>query len=761
MFVFHHWDDRDPGVNTAYYEFCEDGQVTAHYQLLSSGSPPRALHINIAYVDLPGAAFPDLPVPARVDPPDYYGIASRSTAYGGADFLYLGRLPSVVVTVPHAVQTGEGQIRPFDHWEGLSGAYLYAPEENTVSLTLSQNVEITAVYGSPIAPAAAVLREETSFATAMVPGRWYEATVTMKNTGADTWTKADGYGLVCRETPSDLWTTTSVPLADGDVIAPGQEKTFHFLMRAPQQLGCFLPHWSMGIGDTVPFGDITNQEVPITGEGRCICLPTFSDQEVIYCGGWCSPGQLYGYDLETKTTVQLTPGDTTDFYPEISGDRVAYTSQFPDGHWAVSVLDLATGAIQHFDANGSPSPPDIEGDYVVWTSTDVSLQTHLILLDLSAGQSLELDQDARFPRIDGGRIAYVKTSANLLCVYDIAQGRITQELPCAGIELGPPGDWVGGQFPWTGSEVDISGDQVAAICDGQVVLFDLAAGTRTQLTHAVSPKAHPRISDGRIVWSDGRTTNWDGVTNWDVFLYDTATATELRLTTDPNSDRNPVIEGSRVVWNRCWGPPLYLLDGPKGVSVTGDAGTGFPDVPADHWAYDEIMDCSKANIVGGYDDSLYHPEFSVTRDQMAAYIARALVSPSGDAAIADPGPPPSFSDVPPTHWAYKHIEYAVSQNVVKGYDDGTYQPGLTVDRGQMAVYVARAMVAPGGDAAIPDPVPPATFPDVASTFWAYKHIEYCVGHGVVTGYDDGKYHPEYPCTRDQMAVYIARAFGLM
>jgi hypothetical protein len=115
MFVFHHWDDRDPGVNTAYYEFCEDGQVTAHYQLLSSGSPPRALHINIAYVDLPGAAFPDLPVPARVDPPDYYGIASRSTAYGGADFLYLGRLPSVVVTVPHAVQTGEGQIRPFDH----------------------------------------------------------------------------------------------------------------------------------------------------------------------------------------------------------------------------------------------------------------------------------------------------------------------------------------------------------------------------------------------------------------------------------------------------------------------------------------------------------------------------------------------------------------------------------------------------------------------------------------------------------------------
>ena len=186
----------------------------------------------------------------------------------------------------------------------------------------------------------------------------------------------------------------------------------------------------------------------------------------------------------------------------------------------------------------------------------------------------------------------------------------------------------------------------------------------------------------------------------------------------------------------------------------------FPDVDVGHWACDEILACVDAGIVTGYEDGTYHPEFQVTRDQMAVYIARGLVSPSGDAAIPDPPATPSFSDVPSTHWAYKHIEYAVSQNVVKGYEDGTYQPDLTVDRGQMAVYVARAMVAPGGDAAVPDPVPPATFPDVADTFWAYKQVEYCVGQGVVKGYDDGNYHPEIAVTRDQMAVYIARAFAL-
>ena len=187
----------------------------------------------------------------------------------------------------------------------------------------------------------------------------------------------------------------------------------------------------------------------------------------------------------------------------------------------------------------------------------------------------------------------------------------------------------------------------------------------------------------------------------------------------------------------------------------------FYDVPWYHWSFDAVGACSAANIVKGYDDGLYHPEGQITRDQMAVYVARALVSPSGDAAIPDPTPPPAFSDVPPTHWAYKHIEYAVSQNVVQGYEDGTYGPDITLDRGQMAVFIARAMVAPGGDAAIPEPVPPATFPDVASTFWGYKQVEYCVGQDVVKGYDDGLYHPDYPCTRDQMAVYIARAFGLL
>jgi len=144
---------------------------------------------------------------------------------------------------------------------------------------------------------------------------------------------------------------------------------------------------------------------------------------------------------------------------------------------------------------------------------------------------------------------------------------------------------------------------------------------------------------------------------------------------------------------------------------------------------------------------------------MAVFIARALAS--GDANVP-PGPSTAtFGDVPTNHWAYKHIEYIVAQGVASGYDPTHYQPDWTVDRGQMAVFIARALVAPAGDLGVPDPgCTEPVFPDVPCGFWARKHIQYIKSEGVTGGYLDGKYHPEYACTRDQMAVYIARAFQL-
>jgi hypothetical protein len=206
-----------------------------------------------------------------------------------------------------------------------------------------------------------------------------------------------------------------------------------------------------------------------------------------------------------------------------------------------------------------------------------------------------------------------------------------------------------------------------------------------------------------------------------------------------------------------WGNPV-----PSGISA--DRGAHeyrqFPDVPSGHWAFVEIGFCVLAEVVYGYLDGLYGPGNAVTRDQMAVYISRALAG--GDEDVPDFTDTPTFPDVPEGFWALDHVEYAVSQNVVEGYEDGTYHPEFDVTRDQMAVYVVRALVAPTGEAALADYIPadPRNFPDVPDTFWAYRHVEYCVESNVVQGYEDGYYHPEIVVTRDQMAVYICRAFDL-
>ena len=185
----------------------------------------------------------------------------------------------------------------------------------------------------------------------------------------------------------------------------------------------------------------------------------------------------------------------------------------------------------------------------------------------------------------------------------------------------------------------------------------------------------------------------------------------------------------------------------------------FSDIPWDHWSILQIEQTYENGIVKGYDNGTYRPAFAVTRDQMATYVARSLAG--GDDQVPDGPIDPTFPDVPTDHWAYKYVEYTVAANIVVGYDDGTYRPAVPVDRGQMAVYIARALA--GGETGVPPPPADPSFSDVGPGTdweWCYPHVEYIAGRGIAGGYEDGTYRPATVCTRDQLAVYVARAFRL-
>ncbi len=167
-----------------------------------------------------------------------------------------------------------------------------------------------------------------------------------------------------------------------------------------------------------------------------------------------------------------------------------------------------------------------------------------------------------------------------------------------------------------------------------------------------------------------------------------------------------------------------------------------------------------AGIVAGYADGSYQPLQGVTRAQMAVFISRALAK--GDANVPAGPATADFPDVPTSYWAFKYVEYAHANGIVEGNTDGTYSPETSLDRGQMAVFLARAIADPLGEAGLANYVPPTTpsFPDVPTDAWIYKYVEYIKAQKVTQGSSDGKYHPEILCTRDQMAVFVMRAFKL-
>jgi Tol biopolymer transport system component len=186
----------------------------------------------------------------------------------------------------------------------------------------------------------------------------------------------------------------------------------------------------------------------------------------------------------------------------------------------------------------------------------------------------------------------------------------------------------------------------------------------------------------------------------------------------------------------------------------------FEDVPLDHWAFYEIGGCEAAGVVSGYSEGRYSPEITVSRDQMAVFISRGMAG--GDVHVPTGPAEASFPDVPTDYWAYDYVEYAEGSNVVQGYSDGNYHPDWLVSRGQMSVFVARAIVTPTGEEGLADYDPPdlASFWDVPDYYWCYTHVEYLAEHGIVSGYWDGSYEPVATVTRDQMAVYMQRAFQL-
>jgi S-layer homology domain/Divergent InlB B-repeat domain/Kelch motif/Galactose oxidase, central domain len=180
------------------------------------------------------------------------------------------------------------------------------------------------------------------------------------------------------------------------------------------------------------------------------------------------------------------------------------------------------------------------------------------------------------------------------------------------------------------------------------------------------------------------------------------------------------------------------------------SGDAFSDVSADHPFCPEIAWMKDAGITTGFSDGTYRPDADVTRQAMAAFLARAAGVTSFAACDSEP-----FSDVPVSHPFCPQITWMKDQHISLGYADGTYRPSAVVTRQAMSAFLARV-----ADASL-TACTSAPFSDVAVDHPFCPEITWMKDHSISTGFGDDTYRPSAVVTRQAMAAFMYRVHWLL
>ena len=113
----------------------------------------------------------------------------------------------------------------------------------------------------------------------------------------------------------------------------------------------------------------------------------------------------------------------------------------------------------------------------------------------------------------------------------------------------------------------------------------------------------------------------------------------------------------------------------------------------------------------------------------------------------------AFSDVHPGEWFYNAVYFAKAHGIMNGVGDtGEFQPSAPTTRAQAATVLYN--VYSKGEVASS-----CNKPDVDQSEWYANAVNWCVAHGIMTGYDDGSnlFGTNDTITREQMCKVV---FGL-
>ncbi len=166
-----------------------------------------------------------------------------------------------------------------------------------------------------------------------------------------------------------------------------------------------------------------------------------------------------------------------------------------------------------------------------------------------------------------------------------------------------------------------------------------------------------------------------------------------------------------------------------------------PEQPSSGFSLSETPDGSSDDTTDEHDDTTDAPSGTALVDGI-----RQTTS------ACEPAPISRFPDRDRAGVHAAAIDCVAWWNVTTGLPDGTFQPGGTVNRGQMATFLTNAILATGGSL----PPPGTGFDDARSTVHR-RAVERLAAAGIVGGFPDGRFRPDAPVTRGQMATFLVGA----
>lgn len=107
-----------------------------------------------------------------------------------------------------------------------------------------------------------------------------------------------------------------------------------------------------------------------------------------------------------------------------------------------------------------------------------------------------------------------------------------------------------------------------------------------------------------------------------------------------------------------------------------------------------------------------------------------------------------FTDVHPDDWFYDAVMFVYQNNLMNGTSATTFSPNDATTRAQIATIFYRMAGNPAVDGK-------NNFTDVPygpGTAWYYDAVTWAQQNGILTGYEDGTFHPDELITREQLAM---------